>query len=345
MRIALAAIAASIALVWPSVAAVAHAPSPAHHVVWLCRPGASSDPCVTPSATGKTSAFDCFYVYPTVSNETTANADLRIEPQEIRVARMQAAPFSTVCRVWAPMYRQVTLAAMMAGRAGNPANDLVAFHSLLAAWNDYITQHNHGRPIIFLGHSQGSQLLIMLLQRTIDDDPVLRSRMVSAILPGGNVKVRKGSESGGSFTHIALCRKLGQTGCVIAYSTFEGTPAATSFFGNPGQGLLPTMSHAPVALEAVACTNPAALAGGSAPLASQLGGATFRGLFLARCRSNGTATWLDVSRNPAYAGRVPRLPHSSPRFGLHIFDINIALGNLLDDVRAQERTFLTHGSR
>ncbi len=239
------------------------------------------------------------------------------------------------------MYRQVTLAAMRSGEAANRAIDRIAFASLAEAWNDYVSHHNHGRPVVFIGHSQGSQMLITLLQRSVDDDPALRARMVSAILLGGNVKVLKGSLSGGSFMHIPLCRAVGQTGCVIAYSTFDGVPAPASFFGIPGQGLIPTASHAPLAREAIACTNPAALAGGRAPLVSQMGSVTIRGLFLARCRRDATATWLDVQRNPAYSGRVPRIPRSSPRMGLHRIDLNIALGNLLDDVRAQERTYLS----
>lgn len=92
--------------------------------VWLCRPGLAADPCTSSfettlvQASGATSVvnasvnaaskFDCFYVYPTVSREKTLNADLRIQNSETNMAIEQASRFSSVCRVWAPVYRQFT---------------------------------------------------------------------------------------------------------------------------------------------------------------------------------------------------------------------------------------------
>ena len=64
-----------------------------------------SSPKPTASAT-----FACFYVYGTVSGEPSVNADLRRGQAEINSALVQADPFSPVCQVYAPIYRQVTLA-------------------------------------------------------------------------------------------------------------------------------------------------------------------------------------------------------------------------------------------
>ena len=60
-----------------------------------------------------TRRFDCFYVYPTVSTETSANADLTVQPAERAAAIVQASRFSQRCTVWAPMYRQVTVAGLV----------------------------------------------------------------------------------------------------------------------------------------------------------------------------------------------------------------------------------------
>ena len=60
--------------------------------------------------------IDCFYVYPTVSTQPTPNANLDLDPQETAVAVAQAARFSQVCNVYAPLYRQITL-AVIAGTA------------------------------------------------------------------------------------------------------------------------------------------------------------------------------------------------------------------------------------
>ena len=83
-----------------------------------------------------------------------ANSDLTIEPAERTVAQAQASRFSSVCNIWAPMYRQVTLSSLGSG----PVTARVAYDSLHAGWEDHLQHDNDGRPIVFLGHSQGSAI-------------------------------------------------------------------------------------------------------------------------------------------------------------------------------------------
>src|SRR5687768_11091713 len=72
---------------------------------WLCRPG-RIDGCATDQsvtvveADGATKVqalvpdtdrkFDCFYVYPTVSNDAGGNSDMTANAEELRVAHAQA---------------------------------------------------------------------------------------------------------------------------------------------------------------------------------------------------------------------------------------------------------------
>ncbi len=84
----------------------------------------------------------------------------------------QASRFSQVCDVWAPMYRQATRGrACEAGAAVEPAVIATAYDSLLSAWKDYLAHDNHGRPVVFIGHSQGAAMLIKLLQSQVDPSP------------------------------------------------------------------------------------------------------------------------------------------------------------------------------
>jgi len=93
--------------------------------------GARSIVNATPSSTTK---FDCFYVYPTVSTESGPNSDLLVQSNERAVAQAQASRFSTLCRVWAPMYRQETLPALLSSSpAATVKAEGVAYASLLAA--------------------------------------------------------------------------------------------------------------------------------------------------------------------------------------------------------------------
>jgi Protein of unknown function (DUF3089) len=335
--------------------------------VWLCRPGAAKNPCAvgltatSVKATGARSTqpatdstdlpFDCFYIYPTVSTEPGLNADLKVQPAEVDVAVEQAARFSQVCRVWAPMYRQVTTAGLeqLTSLIGG---EQTAYASVLSAWQDYLAHDNDGRPVVFIGHSQGASMLIDLLREQIDNDAALRSRTVSAIIVGGNVQVPNGQTVGGSFQHLPLCTAAAETGCVIAYSTFDKTPPADSLFGRPGTGVSLLSDQTTSTGQQVACVNPANLssagttAGVSPYFATAADGGrtaawtTYPGLYSVRCRSQGGATWLQIKDVGSSHDRRPRVSDTlGAIWGLHLYDVNIALGNLVEDVRQQEQAY------
>jgi hypothetical protein len=337
------------------------------NTVWLCRPGQAKDPCtanqastavsatgttkVTSTAVKPSSKFDCFYVYPTVSTETTDNADLQVQSAETVVAVDQASRFSSVCRVWAPMYRQRTVAALTRSA---PGADQIAYASLLSGWKDYLAHDNHGRPVVFIGHSQGASILIRLLRQQIDPKPALRKLMVSAILLGGNVTVPIGKRVGGSFTHIPTCGSARQTGCVIAYSSFGSTPPNPSLFGRPGTGVsLLSNQTAKAGLEVV-CVNPVNFSSAKGPLLPYFLGqaaslpsvkltttwVSYPGLYTAQCQSVGGATSLQVIPTGIRGDVRPHVTASlGPVWGYHLNDVNLALGNLVADVGHEESAY------
>lgn len=335
--------------------------------VWLCRPGLADNPC-TPSLTttkvtfsgkvlgiNKTQAaahpkIDCFYVYPTVSDQKSPNADLTVDPQQRSIALYQASMFSQDCRVFTPMYRQLTLSNI--GGAATPAQVTMAYDDVAAAWQTYLRQYNKGRGVVLIGHSQGAFVLRKLIANQIDAKPAARKLLVSAVLLGGNVTVKKGSDTGGDFRHIRACHSSTQVGCVIAYSTYGATPPTDAVFG-----------RTTAAGMQVLCTNPAALGGGSgllnpllptqpfAPGSSLAAGISLHGIhaptvttpwvgapgaYTARCSSAGGANVLTITpRNGA------PLLHPSPlvTWGLHLVDVNIALGNLVNVVASEAAAY------
>ncbi len=244
------------------------------------------------------------------------------------------------------MYRQLTISSI----AGQPtaAEAQLAYDDVRGAWATYLRRFNGGRGVVLLGHSQGAFILRKLIASEIDPNPGMRRRLVSAVLLGGNVTVRQGANVGGDFKHIRACHGASQTGCVIAFSTFDAVPPANSLFGRttaPGLQVL--------------CTNPAALAGGSgsldpvfptrpfAPGSSIAAGiqlldftvpkvstpwVSSPGAFSGRCSSAGGANVLQITPQQG----AP-LVHPSPdaSWGLHLVDGNIALGNLIGVVHSQ----------
>ncbi len=94
--------------------------------------------------------IDCFYVYPTVSNDLTPNSDMIAGPEENRVVQHQLARFGSKCRIYAPLYRQVTLTALRAGLSGKPMavdralgyNDVVTNGQVQANWGFHLIDAN-----------------------------------------------------------------------------------------------------------------------------------------------------------------------------------------------------------
>lgn len=340
---------------------------------WLCRPG-HNEPCDADLTTAVVAAdgsqviersppaaaapaIDCFYAYPTVSLDRTPNSDMLPGPEERAVVAMQFARFRTVCRQYAPVYRSVTLGGLRADLTGqNPGVDRqLAYRDVRDAWRTYLKRDNKGRGVILIGHSQGSNWLARLLRAEIDGKPAQR-RLVSAMLLGSNVMVPPGGDVGLDLQHIPLCRSTAQVGCLVTYASFRADrpPPPNSRYGIPRDG------------QQVACVNPAAPAGGKAPLhsyfanrpASLSGSATqawsrrtrvtapfvsLPGMVSAQCVTDAHGTYLAVTvvGDPA-DGRTDDIPGDirvgdaiQDNWGLHLVDVDLSIGDLVSLAASQ----------
>jgi hypothetical protein len=343
--------------------------------VWLCRPGLPDNPCTADrtatavnadgdgrtekSRRAKSRPIDCFYIYPTVSAQPTINANLNIDPIQIDVANAQASRFSKVCRVYAPIYRQLTLSAIGGGATAEAA--AIAYGDVRQAWNDYLTHYNRGRGVVLIGHSQGAGMLNQLVREKIDPKPKARRRLASALLLGGNVLVPRGQDVGGDFANIRACRSANQTHCVVAYSTFNAPPPPDAIFGRVNEGFNRVRGVTPSPEESeILCVNPGALARQAESTAHAyypthldlgvLGTAlpadalapiptpwvSYPGLYRAQCREADGASWLNIEEVGEPGDPRPALVNSlGPGWGLHLVDVNVVLGDLVSLVRRQ----------
>jgi Protein of unknown function (DUF3089) len=341
-------------------------------VRWLCRPGLASSPCEGDQTTtysepdgsarvGRPAAspgppVDCFYVYPTVSNQPTSNATKAPDPEVRSIAKYQAQRFSTRCRVYAPLYRQVTAAGVSQSSQTHDTRPYdTAYADVAEAWRAYLRDDNHGRGVVLLGHSQGSRMLRALIRREIDGDAAVRGRLISAIIPGANA-------NDADFAHVPPCDAPGRTGCVVSYHSFNETPPANARFGRLDTD--PVGAALALPKGDVLCVDPTALSGTDGRLESLQPTEPFapgviaallvrlyggppptaatpwlqpRDHYTARCERSGGAHVLMI----APVGDARKLtPSPDATWGVHLVDLNLPLGNLTTLVDSQSRAWL-----
>ncbi len=336
---------------------------------WLCHPGKADDACdvdltyTVVEADGSTSVeafeasenppIDCFYIYPTVSFDETPNSDLVPGDEELRVVETQFARFAEECRLFAPMYRQITLPELRRGLSGQgfTADLPMRYSDIKGAWDNYLENDNDGRGVVIIGHSQGSSMIHELLRQDIIGSKA--ENHVISVMPIGMTTY--GDASTGNFGPFEPCTVKSQTGCMISYVSFRSTvppPAGSRFGVNSMDG------------RRAICVNPAELSGDDGILDARLSAqgwygntptdfangegvdtpfAAVPGLLTAQCVEGEKHTYLEITVNgdPAdpraddIVGDVINDGEVLADWGLHLIDMNAAMGNLVDIVSAQ----------
>ncbi len=346
--------------------------------MWLCRPGLAHDHCfdnidataalpdgsleAVPYSPAANPSFDCFYIYPTVNLSPVAGNDTNFSNVNLKLDPLlsQAARFTSLCRVFAPLYRQVTLGTFNAPNAQQFID--VAYGDVLDAFKHYMGQFNTGRPFVLMGHSQGSIMLTRLIREEFDQSP-LRARLIVALLIGDSgLYVPRGQVVGGTFQNIPLCTQDTDTGCVIGYNSFsEDSPPPAN--GGIAGGLPPGME--------TACTNPGALGGGKfrytgsyfpnfayQPLFKLIIGppgietpfTLYRDYFTGECvtRDDGVR-YLQIGTQPdpgdqRHPASIRSAAAEALGLGLHLLDYNLPLNDLLVLVGTQSRAMQSNGN-
>lgn len=346
--------------VTPTVATPVDYTTPAS---WLCRPGnettctADLDALVIgpdgirtpqPFAAAANPPVDCFYVYPTVSREQSDLADMTPSPEIVKVAQAQAGRLASRCRLFVPLYRQMTLPGLerIMG-SGKALNWDAPYVDVLAAWRDYLARDNQGRGVILVGHSQGTILLQRLIAEEIDGKPV-QARIVSAFLAGDPaLPVPPGKTVGGVFKQFPLCSSAAQTGCAYVWGSYAADDTQKMrYFGHVlTDGTVP------------ACVTPAAPSGGSGMLKSYLPKPAMApaddpawievtGQMSAACVADASGdvqriTVEDTRFKPILTAMLAQFG-AYPGWGVHRLDVSLVEGNMLDVIDAETKSWATH---
>ncbi len=362
---------------------------------WLCLPG-RQDACTIPLDSAvvapngsfkverfvpaKNPSFDCFYVYPTVSLDPYSMSDLVAGVEERAVVERQFARLASVCRPFAPMYRQLTLPqlrAMQGSGEAPPQRGSLAQGAadIDAAWDHYLRHYNQGRGVVLIGHSQGAGQISRLVRAKIEGTPVQR-QLIAVYVIGGSVTAPKGQEMGGTFKTIKPCRSKDQIGCVVSYGSFRATlppnptgqaigagPGANASGGNQGicvnpAALLAGKSSGPATADSYWAVEPPISAATKAPprwSAKEVIYEPFAktpGLVTTECVDKHDRTYLEVTinadPNDARAddvyGDVMTPTGPSQAWGLHNLDVPLHMGDIVNLVRLQGQAYSRSGS-
>ncbi len=325
---------------------------------WLCRPG-KDGPCTSkqdateiapdgsikpvPFVRPADPPFDCFYVYPTASEDPTPYSDM-IPGRETGVTTAQFGRYGAVCRQFAPMYRSFTLSALRARDGGTPMDAGYAntnYDDVVDAWNYYVKNDNKGRGVVLVGHSQGSGLLTRLMQNEIEGKPI-QKQLIAAYTPGTTVLLPPGKDVGGTYKSIPVCRRPDQFGCVVVYGSYRSIRPPSvdppARFGRARDGMV------------AACANPAALGGGKAMLDTYQTRGTAEwakgkaidtpyvrlpGVITGECVTHGEYTYLEITVNGPADGPRRNVVNGdvgdppNPTWGMHNGDMSNTIGDLV----------------
>jgi hypothetical protein len=179
-----------------------------------------------------TKQVDVFYLYPTAWAKVNPDDPIICEidnPIMLQQAKLafdrQATAFETSANIFAPYYRQDDAGSVL-------AMDLEAQQEIIksyplsdstAAFEYYLKHYNNGRPFILASHSQGSNVMIYILQDYMKEHPDVYKRMVAAYVLGYSITDDYLDEN----PHLTFASGSGDTGVIISYNTeapiIEGT--------------------------------------------------------------------------------------------------------------------------
>jgi hypothetical protein len=167
---------------------------------------------------------DIFYLYPTAwYKQDAAEPNFCALDHPVMLLgsqgafERQATAFETVGNLYAPYYRQADAAYTL---TLPPAErwaviDSIPAKDAIAAFDHYIKNYNNGKPFILVGHSQGAQVLLILLNKYMSEHADVYARMVCAYVIGYPVT----AEFMNANPHLKFAEGADDTGVIVSYNT------------------------------------------------------------------------------------------------------------------------------
>lgn len=170
-------------------------------------------------AEGKDKEADLFLICPTVDMGKSGNynmsmADEKTKGNFLGALNMERGIYEDSAIMYAPYYQQMTFPVYSLSAEEMQPYLEKAYNDVAAAFEYYFNNINNGRPLILAGFSQGSQLLLMLMEEYFDEK-AYSDKLVAAYCIGWRVT----QEDLDKFPHLEMAQGESDTGVIVSFNS------------------------------------------------------------------------------------------------------------------------------
>lgn len=164
-------------------------------------------------------AADVFFICPTVDMGRDGNLNMSMDNEKMKsnfvgATNMEKGIYDIDANFYAPYYRQITFPVYsMNDEEAKAAIDL-AYYDVKAAFEEFIKETDKDRPIIIAGFSQGSQLMIRLMEECFDDDNI-QKRLVAAYAIGWRIT----DDDLNTYKHLKMAQTSNDIGVIVSFNS------------------------------------------------------------------------------------------------------------------------------
>lgn len=170
-------------------------------------------------AQGENKEVDLFIICPTVDMGKNGNYNMSMDDEKTKsnfvgALNMEKGIYDETTTMYSPYYRQMTFPVYsMTDEEMKPYLD-IAYSDIRAAFEYYMQNINNGRPFILAGFSQGSQLMLMLMQEYFGNTSY-SEKLVAAYCIGWRVT----QDDITKYPHLKMAQGEGDTGVIISFNS------------------------------------------------------------------------------------------------------------------------------
>ena len=185
-----------------------------------------------------TKQADCFLVCPTVYMGDADHLNMSLQDEKTKegfvgALNMEAGIYMETCRMFSPYYRMMSLycynfdlaaenegtvlgSTQHAGVVNGNAN--LAYSDVEAAFDYYLDNENDGRPIVLAGFSQGSEMVLRLMEE-YGKDARLKNNLVAAYVIGWRIT----EDDLERYPYLKMAQDETDTGVIVSFNTEDAS--------------------------------------------------------------------------------------------------------------------------